>query len=335
MSPGLNCDFRMGCAILKFIVAYGSASENQRVPADQNVDQNMIPFFTIVIPAYNDWIALDACLRSIAQQVEGPAFEAVVVDDGSDNPAPEMIRQWGNSFPLTIVRQPHAGISAARNLGIRTSDGSVLLFVDADCRLQSNCLAALSATITRSPQHDFFQLRLAGEHSTAVGRAEELRLITFQEHTLQPDGRIRYLNTAGFAIRRARADSEAGLFDPAALRGEDTLLLANLMQRGELPLFVSDAIVQHAISLSLTQCIRKDIRSAYLEGQTYEAIASKGVTIRVTHSERLRLLRSMWKTSGEGSIGRAAWFVLVGRQALQRMITIGYNFRRHGPSQHD
>jgi hypothetical protein len=30
-----------------------------------------------------------------------------------------------------------------------------------------------------------------------------------------------------------------GLFDPSALRAEDTLLLASLMQRGELPFFVT------------------------------------------------------------------------------------------------
>jgi hypothetical protein len=163
-----------------------------------------------------------------------------------------------------------------------------------------------------------------------AGRAEQLRLITFQEHSLQPDGRIRYLNTAGFAIRRTRAETGPALFDPAALRGEDTLLLANLMQRGELPLFVPDAIVQHDVSLSLMACLRKDIRSAYLEGRTYRLIAAKGIRIRVTAGERLKLLSSLWKTAGQPAIGRAAWFVLVGRQALQRMISVLYKFFRLG-----
>ncbi|MGO9434929.1 MAG: hypothetical protein ACLP00_11665, partial [Terracidiphilus sp.] len=68
-----------------------------------------------------------------------------------------------------------------------------------------------------------------------------LRLTTFQSLMLQPDDRIRYLNTAGFAIRRARLGIETDVFDPVALRAEDTLLLANLMQVGELPLFVPEA----------------------------------------------------------------------------------------------
>jgi glycosyltransferase involved in cell wall biosynthesis len=286
---------------------------------------------SIIIAVYNDWAVLEECLQSIAQQRTERDFEVIVVDDGSTDPIPEAIRQQISSPPLTLTRQQHGGISAARNYGIRNSSGEVLLFVDADCRLQANCLNALSTAIANSPQHDCFQLRLTGNRSSVVGRAEQLRLETFQKHTLQPDGRIRYLNTAGFAIRRARAQSETGLFDASALRGEDTLLLADLMQRGEIPLFVPDAIVQHDISLSLMACLRKDIRSAYLEGRTYHLIASKGVRIRVTPSERLRLLSSMWKTAGwktavDHPLGRSAWFVLVGRQALQRMISVVYKF---------
>jgi glycosyltransferase involved in cell wall biosynthesis len=284
--------------------------------------------FSIIVAVYNDWAMLDGCLQSLAHQTNGPGFEVIIVDDGSTEAAPEFIRVSADRYPLTLIRQPHEGIPSARNLGIRASKGTVLLFVDADSRLQTNCLAALSSTIADSPQHDCFQLRLVGNCSNLVGRAEELRLITFQNHMLQTDGRIRYLNTAGFAIRRTLVDIETGVFDPAALRAEDTLLLANLMQRGNLPWFVPDAIVEHAIPLSLMGCLRKDIRSAYLEGRTYDIIASKGVRIRVTQRERLQMLVSMWKDAGRQSIGRSAWFVLVLRQALQRTVSFVYQCLR-------
>ena len=293
-------------------------------------DSTAIPRFSIVIPVYNDWIPLDQCLQSLARQTDAPGFEVIIVDDGSTDTAPEFVTTSAHRYPLTVIRQRHEGIPSARNQGIRTAKGALLLFMDADCRLRSNCLAALNSTISRSPQHDCFQLRLVGDRSSLVGRAEELRLIAFQEHMLQPDGRIRYLNTAGFAMRRARADIEAGVFDPAALRAEDTLLLADLMQGGELPLFVPDAIVEHAIPLSLVECFWKDIRSVHLEGNANDIIASRGVRIRVTHRERLRLLSAMWKTAGQQSIGRSAWFVLVVRQTLQRTISSGYQFLRVG-----
>lgn len=285
-----------------------------------------------MIAAYNDWIALDGCLASIARQEYGPGLEVIVVDDGSDEPAPQSIRRWidspAPSMAAQLVRQSHAGISAARNHGIRISQGEVALTVDADCRLRAGCLAALDARIHRSPEHAYFQLRLIGSRSSLTGRAEDLRLAGFQEHALQPGGRIRYLNTAGFAIRRSRVNAEAGLFDPVALRGEDTLLLSRLMEAGDLPLFVPEAVVQHCVELSLTASLRKALRSAYLEGRAYEVIATKGVRIRVTQRERLNMLVSLWRKAGQDSIGRAAWFVLVGRQALQRIVSVAYKFMR-------
>jgi glycosyltransferase involved in cell wall biosynthesis len=283
------------------------------------------PLFSVIIAAYNDWEPLDQCLHSLAQQAGSPSFEVIIADDGSTEPAPEFIRQWQRCYPLTIDRQSQAGISSTRNRGAQISRGSVLLFVDADSRLQTNCLAGLNSTISNSPQHNCFQLHLIGDCTGLVGRAEELRLMTIQSHMLQPNGCIRYLNTAGFAIRRSRVDIERGLFDPVALRAEDTLLLSNLMQAGELPFFVPDAIVQHATPLSLTGSLVKSIRSAYLEGRTYEIIASRGVRIRVSHRERLHMLLSMWKISGQHSIGRPAWFVLVAKQALRRMISFSYH----------
>jgi glycosyltransferase involved in cell wall biosynthesis len=284
----------------------------------------MRPLLSIVIAVYNDWEPLDDCLQSLAQQANGPSFEVIIVDDGSREVAPECIRRWTERYPLTIIRQSHVGISAARNRGVQVSRGEVLVFVDADCRLQTDCLVALGSTIAKSPEHNCFQLRLVGDCSGTVGRAEELRLATLQDYMRQPAGCIRYLNTAGFAIRRSAVDIERGVFDPIVLRGEDTLLLATLMQRGELPLFVANAIVQHAIPLSLMECLRKDIRSVYLEGQAYDIIASKGVRIQLSHRERLAMMMSMWRISGRDSIGRSGWFVVTGRQALRLIASFAY-----------
>lgn len=286
------------------------------------------PLFSIVTAVCNDWAPLDQCLRSLARQTGEPNFEVIVVDDGSREGAPDFIRRWTECYPLTIIGHSHAGISIARNHGVQASKGAVLLFVDADCRFQENCLVALAAKVSSSPEHNYFQLHLVGDCLGTVGKAEELRLTMLQDHMLQPDGRIRYLNTAGFAIRRSAVDIEKGVFNPIALRAEDTFLMASLMQRGELPLFVPDATIQHAIPLSLIECLRKDIRSIYQEVKTYELIASKKVRFRLSHRQRLTMLWSMWKTSSRQSIGRWAWFVVTGRQGLRLVASYAYRWLR-------
>jgi len=257
----------------------------------------------------------------LAQQFNAPGFEVIIVDDGSKQDAPECIGQWSTYYPLRLVTQVHAGIPAARNRGVQLATGAMLLFTDADCRLQSNCLAALAATVAKSPQQNCFQLHLVGDCSRLTGKAEELRLITLQNHLLQQDGRLRYLNTAGFAIRRSSIDRKQELFHPLALRGEDTLLLLELMDSGELPLFVRDAIVEHAVTLSLFGCFVKDLRSAYLVRSAEQLINKKRMRIRATPGERLGMLCSMWKTAGQQAIGRLAWFVAVARQLLQRILS--------------
>jgi glycosyltransferase involved in cell wall biosynthesis len=272
--------------------------------------------FTLVIATFNDWQPLNECLRSLAEQVAAPSLEVVVVDDGSREEAPAFIRDWSSRFPLMVLRQAHEGISAARNRGVLHARAEAVVFVDADCKLQNDCLATLAGTMAQNPQRNYFQLRLVGDCQNLVGRAEELRLITIQNHMLRPDGCIRYLNTAGFAIRRHSAAAD-GVFDPAALRAEDTLLLAELMQSGEVPFFVEGAVVQHAIPLNLVQCLAKDVRSTLLEARTYDAIAALGVKFRVSHRERLKMLRSMWRTSRQETIGFGGWLVLATRQALR------------------
>lgn len=288
-------------------------------------------FLSIIIAVYNDWDALEHCLRSLAQQCRSVGFEVIVADDGSTEAAPPSIFRWSEHYPLTVIRLPHVGISSARNRGVRQSKGTVLVFVDADSRLQPNCLAVLVSRIAEFAEHDYFQLHLTGDRMGTVGRAEELRLAVLQQRMLQPDGRIRYLNTAGFAIRRSAIDPDKGVFDPVALRAEDTFLMAGLMQRGKLPFYVADAIVQHAIPLTLLQCLRKDLRSIYLEAQTYDLIASKGIKFRLSHRDRVAMLWSMWKTAIRESLGTRAWLVVTGRQGLRLVASYMYRcLRRFG-----
>jgi cellulose synthase/poly-beta-1,6-N-acetylglucosamine synthase-like glycosyltransferase len=285
------------------------------------------PTLSLIIAVRNDWWSLEGCLKSLAAQLNPPSFELIVVNDGSDGPIPESVQRDLAVHGAQVLHQPPSGVSAARNRGLKASKGSTLVFIDADTKLDALCLNSLCKVLSEHTARHYFQLRLVGDRSVLVGRAEELRLAALQRHLTLADGSIRYLNTAGFAVRRSSVDVENGLFDPSAVRAEDTLLLLNLMQGGELPFFVSTAIVQHAIPLTLLQCLRKDMRSVRLEKETYRIAAARGVRVRLTHRERLKMLVSMWRDSRRQSLGRMAWLVVVIRQALQRTISTVDQFR--------
>ena len=66
---------------------------------------------------------LDATLASIARAVAaapGLAVEAVIVDNGSTDATPARLAAWrvGQSFPVTLLHEPRAGLSRARNRGL-------------------------------------------------------------------------------------------------------------------------------------------------------------------------------------------------------------------------
>lgn len=86
------------------------------------------PLVSVVIPCYNQGRFLRDAIESVQKQTYGN-IDIIVVDDGSaDN-----TREVASSFPgVRYFYQPNAGLSAARNKGIKHSRGFFLVFLDAD-----------------------------------------------------------------------------------------------------------------------------------------------------------------------------------------------------------
>jgi len=107
----------------------------------------------VVIPAYNAsrWIGetLDSLL---AQTANG--WTCVVVDDGSTDGTADLVRsRTVGDDRFTVVSQANAGVSAARNTGLRhvPSDSATVAFVDSDDLWLPSALASLRAALERRP----------------------------------------------------------------------------------------------------------------------------------------------------------------------------------------
>jgi glycosyltransferase involved in cell wall biosynthesis len=68
-------------------------------------------------------------VASVLAQTEG-AGEVIVVDDGSTDDTLSVLESFGSA--IRIVPQPHRGVSAARNTGIKAAAGEWLAFLDSD-----------------------------------------------------------------------------------------------------------------------------------------------------------------------------------------------------------
>jgi len=89
------------------------------------------PSISIIIPAYNEEKYIGECLSSIFGQKMGEKCEVIVVDNNSTDATRRIASLWD----ITLISEPHPGVSAARNTGAITAQAKILYFVDADCRV--------------------------------------------------------------------------------------------------------------------------------------------------------------------------------------------------------
>lgn len=101
---------------------------------------------SVVIPCRNQAHFLAAALASVHAQ-HWPDLDLIVVDDGSTDGTCAIARQSG----ALVLRQPHAGVSAARNRGLAAATGTYLVFLDADDELESGAIASGVASLTEHP----------------------------------------------------------------------------------------------------------------------------------------------------------------------------------------
>jgi glycosyltransferase involved in cell wall biosynthesis len=121
---------------------------------------------SVVIPTYNRaHTVLDAIRSVLAQRFTD--LELVVVDDGSTDDTPARIA--GIADPrLRYLRGRHAGVSAARNLGVRGSSGALVAFLDSDDRWDPDKLACEVDFLDRHPEVDAVFTDLEKRHGADV-----------------------------------------------------------------------------------------------------------------------------------------------------------------------
>ena len=92
-------------------------------------DGERAPSVSVVIATYNRARFLPETIESVLQQ-RFRDFELIVVDDGSTDETPELLKSYGSR--IRSLRQENRGPAAARNLGIRHARGRWISIQDSD-----------------------------------------------------------------------------------------------------------------------------------------------------------------------------------------------------------
>src|SRR5690349_8602684 len=83
---------------------------------------------SVIMPAYNPGRYLDLAVQSVIDQ-SFKDWELVIIDDGSTQ---DISYIAGKHSAIRLIRQDNLGLSIARNVGILSSTGEYIAFLDAD-----------------------------------------------------------------------------------------------------------------------------------------------------------------------------------------------------------
>lgn len=111
------------------------------------------PFISIIIPTCErPTRRLSACLRSF-QGVNYPKnrFEVILVDNGSPVPPHDIVNQYRNAVPVSLVVEQQPGTANARNVGAGEARGEYVAFTDDDCEVDPMWLQVAAEAIVSNP----------------------------------------------------------------------------------------------------------------------------------------------------------------------------------------
>lgn len=128
----------------------------------------MPPTLSIVVPVFDVEPYISSCLASLLGQ-NLPDIEVIVVDDGSTDASRSIADEWARKDSrVHLLEQPHAGLSAARNTGVRAARGTYLAFCDSDDAVPANgyvsLVESLEATGSDLASGDVRRLHSTGLH---------------------------------------------------------------------------------------------------------------------------------------------------------------------------
>jgi glycosyltransferase involved in cell wall biosynthesis len=107
------------------------------------------PKVSVVVPLYQNARYVGSALRSVFAQT-WQDFEIIVVDDGSSDNGPDIVRAFADQR-VSLIQQPNGGIANARNTGFASARGTYIALLDSDDCWRSDKLQRHVDHLDRNP----------------------------------------------------------------------------------------------------------------------------------------------------------------------------------------
>ena len=197
------------------------------------------PLVSVVVCTHNGARWLLECLQGVAA-LRYPAYETIVVDDGSTDTSAEI----AGEFDVRVISTANQGLSAARNVGLFAARGEIVAYIDDDARPDCDWLRFLAVAF-RTTEHAAVggpNLPPPDDGAVAVCVANAPG---GPVHVLLSDSEAEHIPGCNMAFRREELLAIGG-FDPQfRTAGDDVDVCWRLSQRGSSLGFHPAAVVWH------------------------------------------------------------------------------------------
>lgn len=168
---------------------------------------------SIIIPVYNKEQYLRTQLDSILKQ-DLESFECILVDDGSTDSSGLICDEYSENYSnFTTIHQNNAGVSTARNEGLKLAKGQYVGFMDADDEI----CADMYSSLTRFADDEKLDIVICGTDIRVNGETQRILFGTEKKYVQTSEDAIRdFLKggkfTYGACNKIYRRDSIGGIF---------------------------------------------------------------------------------------------------------------------------
>jgi glycosyltransferase involved in cell wall biosynthesis len=221
-------------------------------------------FISVIMPAYNcEKYIIDAIESVLAQTYKN--FEIIVIDDGSTDNTREVLRKYIENGTIRYTYQKNAGVSTARNTGIRQAEGDLIAFLDSDDLWLNHKLQVQSDLFKKYPAVDCLGGDLIGiDESYEYSDTEEMKIDKIEYETMIIQNKLR---TSTVMVKKEILP-KSGLFDEGLTYAEDRDLWLRISKAGSC----------YKIRLPLTR--RRDRREAGLSFNTKAMVTCTKIILR-------------------------------------------------------
>lgn len=182
---------------------------------------------SIIIPVYNQYKKLLACLDSIKKQ-SFTDYEVILVNDGSTDISEKEIKNSITHFSSSIfLSQDNRGAPTARNGGFTNSTGDYVIFCDADIIMRPAMLAKMVNVLDNNPDISYV-------YSSFKFGWKKFKLWEFDAEKLK---KMPYIHTTSLIRREHFPD-----WDESIKRLQDWDLWLTMLEQGHTGKWISELL---------------------------------------------------------------------------------------------